>query len=81
MQSWEQIKRTVERREDAHLEGSLAEAELNEGHMVRGVYVVQRARPYLEVIGGMVIGLHAALMTLGFNYLLFVWLLHVNFGG
>jgi len=81
MHSWEDVKRTVERRESARLERALAETELNEGHMVRGVYVVQRARPYLEVIGGMVIGLHAGLMTLGFNYLLFVWLMHVNFAG
>ena len=79
MQSWEDVKRSVELREDARLERSLAEAELTEGHVARGFYMMQRARPYLEVLGGMVVGLYASLMTLAFNYLLFVWLLHINF--
>ena len=79
MQSWEDVKRSVERREDARLERSLAEAEVIEGHVAPGFYMMQRTRPYLEVLGGIVVGLYASLMTLAFNYVLFVWLLHVNF--
>lgn len=79
MYSWDEVKRAVERKEDARLEQSLAESEVAEGHMARRVYLVERTRPYLEALGGLVFGLHASLMALGFNYLLFVWILHVNF--
>jgi hypothetical protein len=61
------------------LERSLSEAEVKEGFVSRGFYLVQRTRPYLEVLGGIVVGIHASLMVLAFNYVLFVWLLHVNF--
>jgi hypothetical protein len=79
MYSWEEVKRAVERKEDARLEHSLIESEVTEGYMVHGYYLVQRTRPYMEVLGALLVGLQASLMTLGFNYLLFVWLLHVNF--
>ena len=79
MYSWEEIKRAVERKEDARQERSLAESEVTEGHMVHGFYLVQRTRPHLEILGGLVVGLYASLMALAFNYLLFIWILHVNF--
>lgn len=79
MYSWEEVQRAVERKENARLDHSLAESEVAEGHIARGFYLVQRARPYLQILGGLVVGLHAALMSLAFNYLLFVWILHVNF--
>jgi hypothetical protein len=79
MYSWDEVKRAVERSEDARLEHSLAESEVSEGHVARGFYLVQRTRPYLEVLGGLIVGIHAAVMTLALNYLLFVWILHVNF--
>jgi len=79
MYSWEEVKRAVERNEDAQLEHWLAESEVSEGHVARGFYPVQRTRPYLEVLGGLIVGLYASLMSLAFNYLLFVWILHVNF--
>jgi hypothetical protein len=79
MYSWEEVKRAVERTEDARLEHSLAESEVTEGYMASGSYLVQRMRPHLEMFGGFVVGLYASLMTLAFNYLLFTWLLHVNF--
>lgn len=77
--SWDVVKLAVERIEDVRLEHSLAEGEVTEGHVARGLYLVQRTRPYLELIGGLVVGLHVAVMTLVLNYLLFVWILHVNF--
>jgi hypothetical protein len=79
MYSWEEIKLAVERREGASIENSLAESEMTEGLVGRRVYPVQRTRSCLEIFGGLVMGLYASLMTLAFNYLLFVWILHVNF--
>jgi hypothetical protein len=80
MYSWEEVKRAVERTEDARLEHSLSESEAAEGYVPPRRYIVQRTRPYLQVLGALLVGFEAALITLGFNYLLFVWLLHVNFG-
>ena len=77
--SWEEVKRAVERVEDARLEQGLAEAEVDEGHMMRRVYLLQRMRPYLEILGALAVGVHVAVITLMFNFLLFVWLFHVNF--
>lgn len=77
--SWEEVKRAVERNEDARLEHSLADGEVVEGRVARGFYLVGRTRLYLELIGGLVMGLHVAVMTLAFNFLLFIWILHVNF--
>lgn len=79
MYTWEEIKQAVEREEDARLVRSLSDAELREGRVARRFYLVQRMRPFLEAMGGLVLGLHASLLALGFNYLLFVWILHVNF--
>lgn len=79
MYSWEEVKRAVERVEDARLEQGLAEAEAAEGHKMRRVYLLQRTRPPLEILGALLVGVHIAVMTLIFNFLLFVWLFHVNF--
>ena len=79
MYSWEEVKRAVERTEDARLEHSLSESEAAAGHVPPGRYMVQQTRPYLEVLGALLVGFEAALLAVGFNYLLFVWLLHVNF--
>jgi hypothetical protein len=79
MYPWEQVKQAVERSEDLRLDYSLAEEEVRAGHVARGYYLVQRTRPYLEVIGALVVGIHAGVMTLVFNFLLFVWIMHINF--
>lgn len=78
--SWDEVKKVVERKEDARLMHLLAEQEMAEGHVGRGFQLIERTRPTLELLGGVVVGLHVAVMTLVFNYLLFVWILHVNFG-
>jgi hypothetical protein len=80
MYSWEEIKRAVEHKEDARLLRSLAEVEVKEGFLEPDFFLMQLTRPYLEVLGSLVVGLYAALMSIGFNYLLFNWILHVNFG-
>jgi hypothetical protein len=77
--SWEEVKHAVERNEDAQLMRLLEDQEVAEGHVGRGFYLIERTRSYLELFAGVVVGLHVAVMTLVFNYLLFVWILHVNF--
>ena len=77
--SWEEVKQAVERNEDARLMRSLGEQEVAEGHVGRGFYLIERTRTSLELLGGVVVGLQVAVMTLVFNYMLFVWILHVNF--
>jgi hypothetical protein len=77
--TWEEVKQAVERHEDAQLTRSLAEQEIAQGHIGRGFFLIKRTAPFLELLGGVVVGLHAAVLTLIFNYLLFIWILHVNF--
>jgi hypothetical protein len=77
--SWEEIKAVVERNEDAQLRQQLAKAEVNDGQIAPFQYPVQRSRLIVQLVGAAVAGLHVAVMTLIFNYLLFVWILHVSF--
>lgn len=77
--TWEEVKQAVERREDAQIGRLLAEQEITEGHVERRFFLIERSRTFLELLGGLVVGLHAAVLTLVFNYLLFIWILHVNF--
>ncbi len=77
--SWEQVKLAVEREENRRLDDESAHMEVAEGHAPRGFYVVRRTRPSLTIVGGVVMGLHVAVISLIFNYLAFVWILHVNF--
>lgn len=77
--SWEEVRQAVERREDARLERALAEREIAEGRVARGFYLVRRSRFLLELIGGVVTGVHVAVIVLVLNFLVFIFLLHVNF--
>ena len=77
--SWEEVKRTIERVEDAKLERWLVEAERPDNARTPSFHVIVAAHPLLQALGAVAVGLHAAIMTLIFNYLLFNWILHVNF--
>ncbi len=77
--TWEEVKQAVEQREDAQLRRLLAEQEIAEGHVERRFFLIERTRPFLDVLGGLIVGVHAAVLTLVFNYLLFIWILHLNF--
>lgn len=78
--SWEEVRAAVEREEDARLEHRLGEVTgTPERYETRGFRLLQRVQPYLEMLGGVAVGLHVAVMTLIINYLLFVWILHLNF--
>lgn len=77
--SWEEVKRAVERVENARLEQELVRAEAAEGHAPRKAYLMQRLRPHLEVAGGVLLGVYVAVMVMILNFLIFVWLFHVNF--
>ena len=76
---WEEVKRAVERVEDARLEQFFAEKEVDEGHITRTDSVLQRHRLYLEIVGAVVVAFHVAVITLSFNFILWNWLFHVNF--
>jgi hypothetical protein len=78
--AWDEVKKAVERVEDAQLEQWLAEAETLEMHKTGTVYLVRRAHPILEALGALAVGLNTAVMVLIFNYFLFNWILHINFG-
>lgn len=77
--SWEEVKQAVERVEDVRLERELAIAEADGGHAPRKPFLLQRMRPYLEVLGAMLVGVYVAISCMIFNFLVFVWLFHVNF--
>jgi hypothetical protein len=77
---WDEVKRAVERVENAQLERWLVEAETLEIHRTRSFYLVRRVHPFLEALGALAVGLNTAVMVLIFNYLLFNWILHINFG-
>jgi hypothetical protein len=77
--SWDEVKLAIEREETAQLERELGDREVREGRVPSGDFLMRRMRPYLEVAGAMVAGLHVTIMTLAVNFLVFVWILHVNF--
>jgi hypothetical protein len=79
MYSWEEVKRAVERVEDARLDQELARAEVEDGNAPRRAYLFHSLRPHLEAFGAMLVGIYVAVMVLILNYLVFVWLFHVNF--
>lgn len=77
--TWEEVKQAVERNEEARLVRMLEEREVAEGRVSEHFYLVRSTRKFLDLLGGVVVGIHVAVMTLAFNYLLFLWILHVNF--
>lgn len=77
--SWEQIRTAVERFEDGLFARRSAEAAAGGGREPRFLTFLRRSLPFVEVAGGIALGILVAVMTLIFNYLLFVWILHVNF--
>jgi len=77
--SWDEVKGAIERGENARLERELAEREIRDGRVPAFHLMVAKMRPGLEIAGAVVAGLQVALMTVMFNFLLFVWILHVNF--
>jgi hypothetical protein len=77
--TWDEVRLAVEHEESARLDEELAEHEVKEGHVPTGDFVLRRRRPMLEIAGAIVCGLNVAIMAITMNFLLFIWILHVNF--
>jgi len=77
--SWEQISAAVERFEDGLFALEAADAAAKEGGESGLRSMLRRMQPFLELAGGVALGIFVAVMTLIVNYLVFVWILHVNF--
>ncbi|MFZ5907812.1 MAG: hypothetical protein ACOYVJ_10500 [Nitrospirota bacterium] len=77
--SWDDIRPVVERAECERAEKEVARYQLQEGIIEEKAPLTGRTCGYLEFLGGFSVGLSIGVFTLIFNYLLFVFLLHIEF--
>ena len=79
MASWDEIKEIIEKIEAGKLSRSLSIQEEQEGYLIYQPTLTERTGGYLGFLGGISIGIGVAVFTMMFNYLLFVWILHIEF--
>ena len=77
--SWDEIKVVIERRENERLKDELSFIEQKEEFVGKYVSVTERTKTYLEFLGELSIGVSIGIFSIIFNFLLFVWLLHIEF--
>ncbi len=77
--SWDEIKGVIERIENERLIDELSLLEQEEGFVKKQLPLTETIRPYLEFLGILSMGLGIGIFSIIFNYLLFVWLLHLGF--
>lgn len=75
--SWDEIKEFIERTESEKLALSLSTREQQEGHFKRQPTLTEKKYGYLGVLGGISLGILVGIATLVFNYIFFVYFLHI----
>lgn len=76
---WDKIKEVIEKIENERIMNELSLLEQQEGFVKPQPSLLDRKRSYLEFLGKLVVGIGVAFFTIMFNFLLFVWLLHIEF--
>ena len=77
--SWDDIKDIIEKNENRRMAEFYSRLEVQEGHLEAGSGLSGRKNDYLKVLGALSMGLSAGIFAMIFNFLLFVWLLHIEF--
>ena len=75
---WNEIKEVIERIENERVLNELSLLEQQEGFVQRQPALTDRTRGYLEFLGTLPVGVSVGIFTVIFNFLLFVWLLHIQ---
>ncbi|MBW3021331.1 hypothetical protein KY328_00265 [Candidatus Woesearchaeota archaeon] len=77
--SWEEIKEVVERIEYERLLDELSSLEHEEKSIEKQTLLNEKAISYLEFLGELTVGVTVGIFIVIFNFLLFNWLLHIEF--
>lgn len=76
---WSDVERIVSQDELRRAFADSERMERSDGHAAREKLLLETAGPYLTILFGAIIGIGAGVMTVMFNFMLFVWILHVSF--
>lgn len=76
---WDEIKTIIESLEAEKIAKELTLHELQEGVMEEKIPLTARTHSYLEYLGGLSVGLSLGIFTIIFNFMIFVWFLHIEF--
>lgn len=77
--SWEEIKDLIEKVESKRVIDSFLVREAQEAAMEAECGLTRGEKEYLNFIGVLCAGISAGLFTIIFNFIFFVWLLHIEF--
>jgi hypothetical protein len=77
--SWDEIKEVIEKIEKERLIKELSLLEQKAGNVKKSPLLTEGTKFYLEFLGMLSMGLGVGIFSLIFNFLLFVWLLHLEF--
>lgn len=75
---WNQIAEVIERTEYGKVLSELSLLEQQDGFVERRVTLTDRMKGYLDFLGKLSVGVSVGIFTVIFNFLLFVWLLHIE---
>jgi cell division protein FtsN len=76
--TWDEIKEVIEITENEKVFNELSSLEQQEGIIKRQLTISDRMRGYLEFLGKLSVGVSVGFFTIMFNFLLFVWFLHIE---
>jgi len=77
--SWDDIKDIIEKVENKRMTEFFSLLEVQDGHLEAKYTFAGRKNDYLKFLGALSTGVSAGIFTMIFNFLLFVWLLHIEF--
>lgn len=75
--SWDEIKLVIESLECEKVGKELTRHELQEGVIEDKIPLTARTHGYLQFLGGLSVGLSIGIFTIIFNFMIFVWFLHI----
>lgn len=75
---WNKIAEVVERIEYEKVLNELSSLEQQEGFVGKQLALTERTKGYLEFLGGLPVGIGVGVFAVICNFLLFVWLLHIE---
>ena len=75
--SWDEIKEFIERIESEKLAHSFSLQEQQEGYFRNQPTLTEKNSGYLGVLGGISLGIVVGIVALIFNYIFFVYFLHL----
>ena len=69
----------LEKIENKNARDEISSIEQKEGFVKRQILLTERNRLYLEFLGELSVGVSIGVFSMIFNFILFVWLLHIEF--